>query len=137
LIHPEDLSWVKKQMPEFIRGSATSTFREYRIIDKNDQIHWVLEHVTRCQFSRFENGVDGTIQDITLQKIDQEQLQLLEKAIDHSSERIEITDVSGTIQYVNNAFEHLTGYSKEKLIGQNPRILKSGEHGKGFYKDLC
>lgn len=57
-------------------------------------------------------------------------------AIEQGAEAIVITDTSGSIQYVNPAFERLTGYTQAEAIGQNPRILKSGEHGPEFYKDM-
>jgi PAS domain S-box-containing protein len=47
-----------------------------------------------------------------------------------------ITGPDGTIEWVNPAFEALTGYSADEAIGQNPRILKSGEHEDSFYRNL-
>ncbi len=47
-----------------------------------------------------------------------------------------ITDPDGAIQYINPAFERVTGYTREEVIGQNPRIVKSGEHNDAFYKEL-
>ena len=44
-----------------------------------------------------------------------------------------ITDAAGCIEYVNPAFERVTGYSREEVIGQNPRILKSGQQPASFY----
>jgi PAS domain S-box-containing protein len=40
------------------------------------------------------------------------------------------------IQYVNPAFEKITGYNIKEVIGKNPRILKSGEHNNETYKEL-
>ena len=57
-------------------------------------------------------------------------------AIEQAQEIVVITDASGTIQYVNPAFERITGFSGSEAIGENPRILKSGRHGRAFYKDL-
>jgi PAS domain S-box-containing protein len=61
---------------------------------------------------------------------------LLATAIEHAAESIIITDTSGTIQYVNPAFEQTTGYRREDAIGRNPRILKSGKHEVAFYRTL-
>ncbi len=47
-----------------------------------------------------------------------------------------VTDAEGNIRYVNEAFEEKYGYTKEEVIGQNPRILKSDYHNPSFYKNL-
>lgn len=47
-----------------------------------------------------------------------------------------ITDSSGIIAYVNPAFEKITGYAREEVIGQTPRILKSGEQSTELYREL-
>ncbi len=60
----------------------------------------------------------------------------LAAAIEQTSETIVITDRNGTIQYVNPAFETLTGYSREEAIGNTPRVLKSGKHDKLFYEKM-
>ncbi|HDK35980.1 MAG TPA: PAS domain S-box protein, partial [Bacteroidetes bacterium] len=52
------------------------------------------------------------------------------------SETVVITDLDGNIQYVNPAFEKTTGYSVSEALGQNPRILQSGQHDKAFYQEL-
>ncbi len=62
--------------------------------------------------------------------------QLLFEAINQSDESIVITDADGKIVFVNPAFEKLTGYSKEEVIGQTSRILKSGRHDMDFYKKM-
>ena len=51
-------------------------------------------------------------------------------AIEQVAESVVITDVKGNIQYVNPAFERVTGYTREEVVGNNPRILKSGEQDK-------
>jgi PAS domain S-box-containing protein len=57
---------------------------------------------------------------------------LAEQTADH----ILVTDPDGIILYVNPAFEVVTGYTKEDVVGQNPRILKSGVHDTTFYQKL-
>ena len=60
----------------------------------------------------------------------------LAAAIDQSSEAIVITDAAATIQYVNPAFERLTGYSRAEAIGKNPRFLQSGVQEPSFYQAM-
>lgn len=74
--------------------------------------------------------------DISEKKQAEDDRTRLSAAIEHSSETVVITDLSGTIQYVNPAFEKLTGYSRDEVIGQNPRILSSGKHDKLFFKEM-
>ncbi|MBI9077584.1 MAG: PAS domain S-box protein [Desulfatibacillum sp.] len=58
------------------------------------------------------------------------------QAIEQSGETIVITDEAGVIQYVNPAFENITGYSRQEALGNKPSILKSGEHDEDFYATL-
>jgi PAS domain S-box-containing protein len=54
-------------------------------------------------------------------------------AIEQSADAVVITDATGAIEYVNPAFERVTGYSSDEVLGQNPRILKSGVQSPAFY----
>lgn len=60
----------------------------------------------------------------------------LSTAINQIAEMVVVTDINGTIWYVNPAFEVITGYSRNEAVGQNPRILKSGKQNEEFYKFL-
>lgn len=60
----------------------------------------------------------------------------LSHAIEHSPASVVITDTQGTIEYVNPQFERVTGYTAKEAIGQNPRILKSGELPDEEYRKL-
>ncbi len=64
------------------------------------------------------------------------QRSMLAAAVEQAAEAIVITDAQGSIEYVNPAFEKMTGYSREEALGKNPRILKSGEHDGDFYHAL-
>jgi len=76
------------------------------------------------------------VHDITKRKQAELEITRLATAVEQAVESIVITDVNGTIKFVNNAFEKITGYKKSEAIGQNPRMLKSGKHGKELYDDL-
>lgn len=57
-------------------------------------------------------------------------------AVEQAADGIVITDASGQIQYVNPAFTAMTGYTREEVVGKNPRVLKSGRHSAAFYEEL-
>jgi PAS domain S-box-containing protein len=77
-----------------------------------------------------------TCEDITARAAAQEAQRRLATAIEQAAEGMLITDRDGTIEYVNPAFAHITGYAREEAIGKNPRILKSGRQDDAFYADL-
>lgn len=60
----------------------------------------------------------------------------LAKAVEQTADSILITDNRGIIEYVNPAFEKITGYSAAEVLGRKPSVLKSGQHDAGFYRDL-
>ncbi len=66
----------------------------------------------------------------------QESLRKLSLAVDQSPDMVIVTDQNGRIEYVNPAFEELTGYSCHEVCGQSPRILKSGEQGPEVYQEM-
>ncbi|MEF8785033.1 MAG: PAS domain S-box protein [Haloarculaceae archaeon] len=79
----------------------------------------------------------GTNAATALGRVEQERdLRSFERAVESSGHGIVITDTSGTIEYVNPAFEEITGYSREAIRGENPRILNSGEHDEAFYREM-
>jgi PAS domain S-box-containing protein len=57
-------------------------------------------------------------------------------AMEQVTDAVMITDAEGTIQYVNPAFERMTGYAHGEAVGQNPRILNSGRQDGAFYENL-
>ncbi|WP_436925009.1 bacterio-opsin activator domain-containing protein [Halosimplex amylolyticum] len=58
------------------------------------------------------------------------------KAIEHAGHAIFLTDTDGTIQYANPAVEEVVGHRPEDVVGENPRLWKSGEHDEAFYASL-
>jgi len=60
----------------------------------------------------------------------------LAMAVEQAGESIVVTDTDGTIRYVNPAFERVTGYRREEVLGKNPRVLKSGRQPEAFYREL-
>ncbi|MCX7002011.1 MAG: PAS domain S-box protein, partial [bacterium] len=75
----------------------------------------------------------GILEDHTRAEAD---LKRLATVIEQAAEIIVVTDAQGLIQYVNPAFEAVTGYTRAEAIGQNPRLLKSGQQDAAYYHAL-
>ena len=80
--------------------------------------------------------ISGMILDITDRKQAVEELIRLATAVEQAAESVIISDRRGTIHYVNPAFERLSGFSSEDIVGKNFRILKSESHDKSFYREM-
>lgn len=76
-----------------------------------------------------------TLTDISESKHAEEELRIAAAAFE-AQEGIMITNADNMILRVNRAFTEITGYSTEELIGQTPRIFKSGQHDSAFYAEM-
>ena len=77
-----------------------------------------------------------TLSDVTARKRIEETLRKLSLAVEQSPSGIVITDLEGRVEYINDAVSHMTGYSREDLLGQNTRMLQSGQTPARSYADL-
>lgn len=68
--------------------------------------------------------------------MDQQQIRLLSSALAAAGTGVMITSARGVIKWVNPAFVKISGYSREELIGQTPRLLKSGQHSDEYYQTM-
>jgi PAS domain S-box-containing protein/putative nucleotidyltransferase with HDIG domain len=79
------------------------------------------------RYLRLRESSQRTLEASLVEKLHAEtQLRQLSRAVEQSPVSIVITDLAGNIQYVNPKFTEVTGYSAAEVMGQNPRILKSG-----------
>jgi PAS domain S-box-containing protein len=76
------------------------------------------------------------LRDVSEFRRHEKELESLRIAVEQSDSIIVITDRSGRIEYVNPAFERLTGYLQEEVLGKNPNVLSSGKQDREFYKNL-
>ncbi|MGE5498743.1 MAG: PAS domain S-box protein [Syntrophothermus sp.] len=68
--------------------------------------------------------------------LEEQRLSALSEAVEQSPASIIITDISGTILYVNKKFTEISGYSPDEVLGRNPRILQSGIHSRDYYREI-
>ena len=124
LIHPDDLRSVQETIRSCIRRREPILRMEYRIIHKDGERRWISD---RRQMVYDEGGkllcVDGLCMDISEQKRTEEERRRLAAAVEYAADAVMVTDTEWIIQYVNPAFEKVTGYAKEEVLGRNPYIL--------------
>jgi PAS domain S-box-containing protein len=118
------------------RGEAVLN-REEAFYNAEGKKRWLLT----SKIPIFDNegnssGLVGIGRDITKIKNAEEQILKLSMSIEQSPSTIVITDLNGNIEYVNPKFTEVTGYSAEEAIGQNPRILSSGQMSVAVYQEL-
>lgn len=78
-----------------------------------------------------------TFKDISNKKVTEEKMRLLTKALESSANAIIITDINANIEWANPAFEKLTGYKLNEILGKKPKeFIKSGKQSESFYQDL-
>lgn len=63
-------------------------------------------------------------------------LRQFQRAVQQSPVSVIVTDTEGTIEYVNPRFCEMTGYTAREILGQNPRVLKSGDQTADYYRNL-
>jgi len=114
--------------------AVTVELRNYR---QDGTMFWNRVHIVPVELpSGAVKHYLGFQEDITESKLHEHEKTLFEKQAEVSDQAMFITDREGTIQYVNPAFEHSTGYSASEAVGRNPRILKSGQQDEAFYEEL-
>jgi len=76
------------------------------------------------------------VRDVTERRLADQKLRLAASVFENASEGIVITDVEGTIQSVNPAYQTISQMHEEELLGKNPKILQSGKHDQDFYEQM-
>ncbi len=82
------------------------------------------------------NIIEDLKEENQVRKAKEAELEKVTMAIEQAGEVIMITDPAGMIQYLNPAFETVTGYAREEAVGKTPGILKSGQQDQTFYQNL-
>ncbi|MDP1612535.1 MAG: PAS domain S-box protein [Sulfuritalea sp.] len=103
----------------------------------------VLQALLSCEGQKGTQGVGagGTatriaLTDISARKFAEQQLRKLSLAVEQSPDSIVITNIDARIEFANEAFLQATGYSREEVIGKNPRVLQSGKTPAATYVAL-
>ncbi|AKJ63805.1 Multi-sensor hybrid histidine kinase [Kiritimatiella glycovorans] len=143
---------VGSRPPDFFDRARAEEYRELRERIERDEApsrysKWVTypdgeSRLMDCVTTPFHGPHEEMIgwievsRDITERhRIDREHRRLA-AVVEQAAEAIMITDLDGNIQYVNPAFQQLTGYATEDAVGCTPNILKSGTHEDAYYRKI-
>lgn len=110
---------------------------ESQVYRQDGKIIWISENA-RAVRDKAGNLLyyEGTVEDISDRKYTESKLTQLSWAMEQIADSVMITNKEGIIEYVNPAFQELTGYTKAEVIGQKPSIVKSGKHSQKYYQKL-
>ncbi|NUP89306.1 MAG: PAS domain S-box protein [Candidatus Sumerlaeia bacterium] len=100
-----------------------------------DPVHLQALAAPVCADGHRVGSVVGLLDVTELWRTESERARLA-TAIEQAAEAVVITGLDGIIQYVNPAFERVTGYSRHEAIGLHTRVLKSGQHDEAFYREM-
>lgn len=95
-----------------------------------------VEFISNVYLVDHQKVIQCNIRDITARKQGEAERKRLTTAIEQTEEAIVITDENGLLQFVNPAFETMTGYSWKEVLGQSIRFLNSGRQDEAFYRGL-
>ena len=110
---------------------------EHRLLRSSGEVCYVRQQGDASINSKSGKvQIVGTLQDVTEWHLAELEMRKLSAAVEQTADSIMITDQNGIIEYVNPAVTQMTGYSRDELVGQNPRILKSGKQSDAFYQRM-
>jgi PAS domain S-box-containing protein len=112
----------EKAVAEIIQAGAWDCVEKSQLNGAN------LVRTIRCTLNLYANERQRQVAEHSLRK--------LSCAVEQSADNIVITNSDGIIEYVNPAFETLTGYSRQEVVGQSPSILTSGQQAPALYREL-
>lgn len=136
--HPDDIERSRRALQYHFMRQTDAYQCQVRMKHKLGHWVWVQDRGKVVEWS--EDGkpiwITGTQQEITEQKQAEESLLQAASVFEHANEGIMITDPEGTIQNANLAFSNITGYERDEVIGENPRIFSSGYHDAAYFEDM-
>ena len=128
-IHPEDKERALENLKE-VSTNQKVRVSPFRFKNEQGEWRWIETVLTNMLENPAINGIVANSRDITDKIEEENRLKLFEKIINSTSDAIMLTEAEPLdkpgpkIVFVNEAFTQMTGYSKEEVIGKNPRLLQ-------------
>jgi two-component system, sensor histidine kinase and response regulator len=122
LIHPDSRELLHERVRDIVAGLQQTPLTEAQLLRLNGTVIDVEVQGTLIDFDG-EPAVYAVMHDVTTRKAAEAQLRKLSLAVEQSTQSILITDNHGRIEYVNQAFERITGYRSADVLGRQPSFL--------------
>jgi PAS domain S-box-containing protein len=135
VVPPDVARFVQESDARVLREGVPMTFEE-TLPTRHGVRRFLVSKAPRRDAQGAIIGIVGVARDITDLKQADETIRRLSTAVGQSPAAVIITDPSGRIVYVNRKFTEITGYSSEEIVGENPRLLKSGKTSVEQYRQL-
>lgn len=134
-VHPEDRVRLGAERAR-ARHEGQAPALEYRLVDaRSGRITWVRGQAFAERDAAGQiTGYVGTVTDITERRMAEEQLRIAATAFEQQA-GILVTDPRGIVLRVNRAFERITGYTQDEVVGRSNNMLHSGHHDADFYRE--
>lgn len=134
LVHPDSMTFVDQRCAALSRGQILQP-AEQKLVRMDGSTFEAEATSTLIHFNG-KNAIQVLFRDITPEKQARHEARLVHTLIHNNPDAIMVTNTDGDIEMVNKAFENLTGYSQERILGANASIMNSGRHGRNFFFDL-
>ena len=135
LFHPDDHEIIKERIATMLETGRAVPRIEEKLVRSNGNLVDVEVAAAPIDYEG-RRGILVIVNDITDRVRAEESRTLLATVVERAAEAIVVTDTEGNIKYVNPAFERASGYTRDEVIGNNPRILNSGKQDDNFYREL-
>jgi PAS domain S-box-containing protein len=137
LVPTEDRDEVRAQFLGYIAAGAPAVEVEFPIVVGGGAVHRVSWAPIALRDARGEVAIVAALgEDLTARDEQRALTARLASAVEQTADSVVITGLDARIQYVNPAFERVTGYTAAEVIGSNPRVLSSGRQSPALYRRL-
>ncbi len=136
IIHPDDRQAIDEAFQASIRDRRLFS-RGCRLVLAGGKTKWIeVRGLAHYREDGQPLRANGTLQDVTAQRLAAEQLSLAASVFDGSLNGVVITDAESRIIKVNPAFSRILGYAADEVVGRKTSVFKSKRHDASFYQEL-
>ena len=135
IVHPNEYANVMRRFQQQLAGAPAQSAYETIFLTRDGRELPVEITATKTVWEGVPSGL-VFVHDISERRHAEARMRQLSSALEQTADAVLITDKAGVIEYVNPAFEQITGYSPAEALGQKPSLMRSGKHSSTFYQHL-